>query len=121
MLTMKKRLIPKAMNTGIGVDMVFLPDFAKVMKKSKFMQRIFSSKEIRFCESRAFPLQHFAARFAAKEAVFKASGTPVSYLDIEIKTSPSGKPSIVLPGVSCQVSMTHVKDYALAFVICTKP
>ncbi|MDO8470943.1 MAG: holo-ACP synthase [bacterium] len=111
---------------GVGVDIVFLPDFAKAMKKQEFMKRVFSAKEIRLCKSKAFPLQHFAARFAAKEAAFKALGKPVSYLNIEITASASGKPSIAfLPfkqasNASCQISMAHVKDYALAFVICTK-
>ncbi|MBI4122981.1 MAG: holo-ACP synthase [Parcubacteria group bacterium] len=111
---------------GVGVDIVFLPDFAKAMKKQEFMKRVFSAKEIRFCKSKAFPLQHFAARFAAKEATFKAIEKPVSYLQVEIRTSASGKPSIAfLPQKqarhpACQISMAHVKDYALAFVICTK-
>ncbi|MDO8470430.1 MAG: holo-ACP synthase [bacterium] len=111
---------------GVGVDIVFLPDFAKAMKKREFMKRVFSAKEIRFCKSRAFPLQHFAARFAAKEATFKALGKPSSYLNIEIAKSASGKPSIAfLPPrqtghPACQISLAHVKDYALAFVICTK-
>ena len=111
---------------GVGVDIVFLPDFKKAMTKKGFLNRVFSKQEIRFCKNKAFPLQHFAARFAAKEAVFKALGRPVSYAKVEVRTSAAGKPSLSFlsskpKDTHCKVSLAHVKEYALAFVVCSKP
>lgn len=61
---------------GIGVDIVDISSFTESFNKSKrFRQRVFTENEIAYCESRPNKYQHYAARFAAKEAVMKAIGT----------------------------------------------
>lgn len=97
-----------------------------------FKGSIFSPKEIDYCDSKHFPAQHYAARFAAKEAFFKALGTGWRdgrrFKDIEVLGDSLGKPDIILSGKTkeeydkdglknIQLSMSHIKEYALAFVV----
>ena len=62
---------------GIGIDIVDLDRFQRMLDRhgKRFLAKTFSEEEIAYCQSRKNPAQHFAARFAAKEAVFKALGT----------------------------------------------
>lgn len=111
---------------GVGVDIVFLPDFAKAMKQKGFLKRVFTPREIQYCKSRPASLRHFAARFAVKEAAYKAIGKPLSYRLFEVQNASSGKPLLTLKPplskkVSCQASMSHTGEYALAVVICQIP
>ncbi|MFH1563194.1 MAG: holo-ACP synthase [Nitrospirota bacterium] len=121
---------------GIGIDLIEI----KRMKKAKerfgkmFLERIFTEAEIKYCQ--AHPKtedQHFAGRFAAKEAVLKAlrTGWPfISLKDIEIVPDViTGAPEVVLYGnilgianrlkiSSILLSITHTKEYAIAQAIC---
>ena len=64
------------MIVGIGVDVVEIDRIRKIAERRKgFLSKIFVPEEIEYCQSRRNPYPHFAARFAAKEAVFKALGT----------------------------------------------
>src|SRR5712691_11423926 len=62
---------------GIGVDLVHLPRMREVIGRwqERFLRRVFTDDEIAYCRTRRDPVQHFAARFAAKEAALKALGT----------------------------------------------
>jgi len=108
---------------GVGIDIVFLESFRKAMEQGGFIKRVFTEKEIRYCESTSAPLEHFAGRFAAKEAVIKALGKNIPLSAIEIERSPSGQPYLLLldkvaKKVQCSLSIAHAKDYAVASVIC---
>jgi holo-[acyl-carrier protein] synthase len=96
---------------------------------------LFTAHEIEYCESKRYPAQHFAARFAAKEAMFKAVGTGwrdgFAFTDIEIINDDLGKPACVLHGkvkqfaddnglTAVHVSLTHLKDIAGAIVLLEK-
>lgn len=95
----------------------------------KFLQRVYTQKEIEYCESKnKVKYQHYAARFAAKEAFFKAISESfpkydITWKDIEVTNSKSGRPQISLvskqiPSLqSIDISISHCKEYAIANVI----
>ena len=125
------------MITGIGTDIIEVQRIEKqIAEGSHFKDRIFSSPEIEYCESfKTGKAQHYAARFAAKEAVFKALGTGcrdgLAFRDIEVLNDELGRPDIRLSGKAAelarkqgvrniQVSLSHLKDTACAVVIMEK-
>jgi holo-[acyl-carrier protein] synthase len=89
---------------GIGTDIVNIDRMKKILNKknNNFKKKIFSNKEIIYCEKRKFPHSFFAKRFAAKEALSKALGTGIrkgiNFKDIEVSNDNLGKPSIKLKG-----------------------
>lgn len=122
------------MIVGTGIDVVEVPRVASAIERfgDRFLQRIFTQGEIRYCESKANRVERFAARFAAKEAGMKALGTGwnhgVRWRDIEVQRQPGGRPTIVFHGVAAQfaqklgmthaaLSLTHTAAEAIAHVI----
>ena len=116
---------------GVGIDLVEVPRIREMLEKhgQRFKERTFTAAEIAYCDARAEPAMHYAARFAAKEAVAKALGTGiwaegVNWKDIEVGREASGKPVIILHGMAkehageaaCLVSLTHTRDLAMAQV-----
>ena len=89
---------------GIGVDMVEIERIQHSLDRfgERFMKRVFTEGEIAYCISMKFPARHFAARFAAKEAVSKAFGTGIGkamgWRDIDVHKKKSGEPFLVLHG-----------------------
>ena len=117
--------------SGVGIDLVEVPRIREMLEKhgQRFKERTFTAAEIAYCDGCAEPAMHYAARFAAKEAVAKALGTGiwaegVSWTDIEVGREASGKPVIILHGMAkehageaaCLVSLTHTRDLAMAQV-----
>ncbi len=94
-------------------------------KNPKFLSRIFTETEIAYCSKKKNKYQHLAARFAVKEAFFKALGRKIQWTDIGIKNMPSGKPVLEILSEEnfsfseTNVSISHIKDYAVATVILT--
>jgi len=124
---------------GIGIDTIEVPRIARTIAEygDRFLLRIFTSEEIAYCNSRRFSAEHFAARFAAKEAFAKAIGTGIRrgfiWKEVEVRKEYSGKPVIVLHntmtkkaadilGVSynIQLSLSHTKNSAEAMVVIEK-
>lgn len=118
---------------GAGTDIM---DVARVKEKLEndpgLRDELFTPDEINYCEAKAHKFQHYTARFAAKEAFLKAMGTGwqfgIRFVHIEITNNELGQPNIFLydkakdfakeKGISkIHVSLAHVKDYALAYVI----
>ena len=101
---------------GIGTDIVNIKRFEKVIKKNKtsFVKRIFSKKEINYCEKKKKPSTFYAKRFAAKEALSKALGTGIrkgiSFKNIEINNDSYGKPYIKLKGTTEQYLKRKIKS-----------
>ena len=124
------------MIAGVGIDLVEVERIEeKVRKDNGFRELVFSANEIAYCESKANKFEHYAARFAAKEAFFKALGTGwlngTAFNEVEVINNEYGKPEIVLLGAtnatihSMQfgniiVSLTHIKKVASAVVIIEK-
>jgi len=121
---------------GTGIDMIETERVeAKIAKESGFREMVFSKNEIDYCERKAGKYEHYAARFAAKEAFFKAIGTGwkngTAFNEIEITNDEHGKPEIVLLGETAKtiaamsigkisVSLSHLKSVAAAVVIVEK-
>ena len=115
------------MIVGIGVDIIEVDRIQKLAEKSpRFLKRVFTNEEIQYCTGKKNKYQHLAARFAAKEAFFKALGKKIHWTDVGIVNLPSGKPELVLnsegpfPFERTYVSVSHLKDYAVAYVILEK-
>ena len=119
---------------GIGIDVVEVVRIASAIERhgEPFLAKLFTPAERAYCQHQKSPALHFAARFAAKEAVSKALGTGIGgqagWLDLEIVRDPSGAPRLVLLGnaadfanhhgiTEIQISLTHAREYAAANAI----
>ncbi|MBI4652375.1 holo-ACP synthase [Candidatus Desantisbacteria bacterium] len=118
---------------GIGVDIVEVSRIKSCIEKwgDHFLGKIFLQDEIDYCKIKKNPYPHAAARFAAKESVFKAMGSLpylIGWKDIEIRKEESGKPFLVFSSslkdylakynnFSCHLSISHTEEYAVAQVI----
>ncbi len=118
---------------GIGIDIIEAKRIKNAIEKNKrFLTRVFTGKEIEYCESMHIPSLHYAARFSAKEAFIKAIGTGFRYgikwTEIEVIKDELGKPEIVLygkaketfnnlGGKNINLSLSHSKEYGSAVVI----
>ena len=122
------------MITGIGIDVVQNDRIRDSIQRfgDRFLNRIYTQGEIDYCRKCSQPEIHYAARFAAKEAAFKALGTGwaagVKWKDVEIERLPSGKPELHLHGEALNratsagaqrffVSLTHDQLVSCAVVI----
>lgn len=118
---------------GIGVDMLEISRMERVLeRRPNFARRVFTEEERAYCERSARPAEHYAARFAAREAVVKALGTGfsdgVSFRDVSVSRDESGRPRAVLTGRAAEVarergireialSISHTHDVAVANAI----
>ena len=117
---------------GIGTDIVECNRIAQMIDKHDhmFIDRVFTPTEIEYCSNRKASTQHFAGRWAAKEAILKSLGTGwakgISWTDIEICNEMGGQPKVRLGGGArevCEkkgitdilVSISHCQDYATAY------
>jgi len=121
------------MITGLGMDLIEVDRIAhKIGKDQGFRELVFSAREIDYCESKANKYEHYAARFAAKEAFFKALGTGwlngTAFNEVEIGHDENGRPVINLLGetsvtikafgyTKISLSLTHLQTIAGATVI----
>ena len=112
----------------VGVDIVQIERIKKNIKNTAFIEKIFTSKEIKYCNSYTNPENHFSGKFAAKEAVKKAllSGkivTNISIKDIQVLNNLDKSPYVAinkLNDLKCNISISHDGGYAIAFVIIEK-
>ena len=122
------------MIVGTGIDIAEVPRVAEAIERfgQRFITRIFTEAEIRYCESKANRVERYAARFAAKEAGMKALGTGwnhgVRWRDIEVRRQPGGRPTLAFHGKAAEfatnmgvtnvaLSLTHTANEAMAQVI----
>jgi len=121
---------------GIGTDLIAVERVAEKMeKKAGFKELVFSAAEIIYCEARTYKYEHYAARFAAKEAFLKAIGTGWSqgtaFNEIEVYNDKAGKPEFRFHGLTAKtiadlklgkilVSLSHIKTMACAMVVIEK-
>lgn len=119
---------------GIGIDLVENARMEKIVRKwgAKFIDRIFSEKEIEYCGRHVHVSTHYGARFAAKESFLKALGIGigggVKLNEIEVAHDEIGKPVLVLHGeaqaqiekrkiTNIHLSLTHTHKYSTAMVL----
>jgi len=121
---------------GLGTDLIEIERIEQsISKNPEFQKLVFSSSEIAYCESKKNKFEHYAARFAAKEAFFKALGTGwlqgTQFNEVEIINDEAGKPMLILSGETkttlsswgiskILVSLSHIKAIASAVVIIEK-
>ncbi|HEV1995148.1 MAG TPA: holo-ACP synthase [Candidatus Acidoferrum sp.] len=122
------------MIVGLGIDIAEIDRIEASIRRHgrHFLERIFTSREIAYCERHRNKAERYAGRFAAKEAAMKALGTGwgkgVRWVDIEVVRLPSGKPSLEVAGRAGQIaaglgvknislSITHSGNTAFAEVI----
>ena len=122
------------MIVSIGIDIIEVARIREVLLRTpRFTERVFTQAEREYCDSRGVvAAQHYAARFAAKEAAFKALQTGwrggISWQDVEVAARPSGAPYLNFSGevlavfekfgaTSTHLSLSHTSEHAIAQVI----
>ena len=123
------------MIAGIGTDIADVRRFDKWVKNPEMLERFFNEKERSFAGSESAKCQHYAVRFAAKEAFSKALGTGITGFglkEVYITNDSEGKPLLKIEGSALSimkerlgdcnafVTLSHEKEYAVAFVILEK-
>lgn len=110
----------------IGTDIEQISRMETALARTPRMrERLFTATERAYCEGRAHPAQHYAARFCAKEAFAKVVGAPLCWQQVEVTREESGPPVIrvrgeaaaALAGRTVRLSLSHAGDYAIAVVL----
>ncbi|HVH85747.1 MAG TPA: holo-ACP synthase [Terriglobales bacterium] len=119
---------------GVGIDVCEVPRMAASIARfgDRFLERVFTAGEIRYCQSKKNSTERFAARFAAKEAAMKALGTGAAYgvtwKSIEVGHAPGGRPTLHLHDRTAEIaarlgverislSITHTETMGMAVVV----
>jgi holo-[acyl-carrier protein] synthase len=122
------------MIVGTGIDITEVARIAASIERfgERFLRRVFTEGEIRYCDSKQNRAERYAARFAAKEAALKAIGTGwkrgVAWKDVEVQREPSGRPLLAFHGKAAEIaqqlgvrqtalSLSHTAEHAIAQVI----
>src|SRR5260370_519465 len=122
---------------GIGTEIVECLRVGRMIEQhgEVFLARVYTDREVRFCQARRRAIEHFAARWAAKEAILKALGTPwrrgIEWTDIEIEPDSAGSPQVLLGGATKELatnlrvanlllSMAHCRAYATAYAVAVR-
>ena len=121
----------------VGIDIVEINRISKQLHNPRFLKRVYTPQEVAYCRSLKNSAQHFAVRFAAKEAVWKAiascaivrrssGGQGLTHRDIQVRNRPNGKPEVVFPkrfarlARRLSISLSHGRDYAVAMALYAK-
>src|SRR6516165_5544708 len=119
---------------GIGTDIVECPRIGKMIEQygELFLRRVYTEREIRYCQARKHAIEHFAGRWAAKEAILKAMGTGrshgIAWTNIEVRNGQAGQPRVLVCGAAREatiergiadilVSISHCRTYATAYAM----
>jgi holo-[acyl-carrier protein] synthase len=119
---------------GIGTEIIECPRIGKMVENhgELFLRRVYTDREIRYCQSRKHAIEHFAGLWAAKEAILKALGTSwsrgVSWTDIEVRQGSGRQPRVLVCGGAKEtairkgignilISISHCRTYATAYAL----
>jgi holo-[acyl-carrier protein] synthase len=123
---------------GIGTDIIECPRIGKMIEQhgELFLRRVFTDREIRYCQSRKHAIEHFAGRWAAKEAILKSIGTGwsrgIAWTDLEVRNGFDGQPHVRVCGGAKEaalrrgigdilISISHCRTYATAYALALGP
>jgi holo-[acyl-carrier protein] synthase len=119
---------------GIGTDIIECPRIGRMIEQhgELFLRRVYTEREIRYCQARKHAIEHFAGRWAAKEAILKAIGTGwtrgIAWTDLEVRNQPGGAPKVLVCGEAKRaavergignilISISHCRTYATAYAL----
>jgi holo-[acyl-carrier protein] synthase len=122
---------------GIGTDIVECLRVGRMIEQhgELFLARVYTEHEIGYCQARKRAVEHFAARWAAKEAILKCLGTGwrrgLDWTDMEVRHTPAGQPTVHLCGAAKDVaqalrvgdillSLAHCRAYATAYALAVR-
>jgi holo-[acyl-carrier protein] synthase len=122
---------------GIGTDIVECVRIARMIEEhgELFLSRVYTEREVRYCQARKHATEHFAGRWAAKEAILKCLGTGwrrgLCWTDMEVRNDVGGKPRVLMCGAAKDqaqalrisdilVSISHCRAYATAYAIAVR-
>ncbi len=110
---------------GIGTDIVECLRVGRMIEQhgELFLLRVYTEREVRYCQSRQRATEHFAAHWAAKEAILKCLGLPwrrgLSWTDIEVRSESGGKPQVMLCGAAKDIARDQrISDILLSLSQC---
>lgn len=129
---------PDTIATGVGIDLIEVDRIALALERQgdAFKQRIFTPAEIEYCDRHRQPAPHYAARFAAKEAIAKAMGTGIGeyfgWKTASVIHGSLGEPKVLLDkqgedllktllASEIRISLSHTRTLATAIAILTGP
>jgi len=119
---------------GIGTDIIECPRIGRMIEQhgELFLRRVYTDREIRYCQARKHAMEHFAGRWAAKEAILKAIGTGwargIAWTDVEVRNASGGAPKVLVCGAAKEaavgrgiadilISISHCRTYATAYAL----
>ena len=122
---------------GIGTDIIECPRIGKMIEQhgELFLRRVYTDREIRYCQSRKHAIEHFAGRWAAKEAILKCLGTGwrrgLNWTDMEVRNDANGKPRVLMCGAAKDqaqalrisdilITISHCRAYATAYAVAVR-
>ena len=123
---------------GIGTDIIECPRIGKMIENhgELFLRRVYTEREVRYCQARKHAIEHFAGRWAAKEAILKAMGTGrsqgIAWTNIEVRNDQDGRPRVLVCGAAREIarkcgigdiliSISHCRTYATAYALAVGP
>ena len=119
---------------GIGTDIIECPRIGRMIDQhgELFLRRVYTEREISYCQAKKHAIEHFAGRWAAKEAILKAIGTGwskgICWTDLEVRNLPTGAPQVLVRGGAKDaavargigeilISISHCRTYATAYAL----
>ena len=122
---------------GIGTDIVECLRIGRMIEQhgELFLNRVYTPREVRYCQARKYATEHFAGRWAAKEAILKCLGTGwtrgMCWTDMEIRNDQSGQPRVLVCGGAKEraqclrisdilISISHCRAYAMAYALAVR-